>query len=144
MQLAFYKGPAAGLVPSIVHWATCVFTLSRYSHVELVIDGVCYSSSARDGGVRAKRIDLASGHWDVVALPADFRDEAKALAWFRTRLGQHYDWAGVLRFVPLLRWLPREPRQWFCSEAVAAALGFPNPDTWTPADLSEVAMELFE
>lgn len=144
MQLAFYKGPPADLAHRIAHWCTCIFTLSRYSHVELVIDGVCYTSSARDGGVRAKRIDLESGHWDVVTLPADFRDEAKALAWFRSHLGQRYDWLGVFRFAPFLRWLPHRPRQWFCSEAVAAALGFPDPETWTPADLAGVVMELFE
>lgn len=53
VQIAFYRGPPRRWLHKLSHWLICLFTLSRYSHCELVIDGVCWSSSARDGGVRA-------------------------------------------------------------------------------------------
>lgn len=34
----------------------CWWTRSKYSHVEIVIDGWCYSSSIRRGGVSRERI----------------------------------------------------------------------------------------
>jgi hypothetical protein len=40
----------------LIRW----WTGSQYSHCELIVRGVCYSSTIRDGGVRAK----------VMALPA--------------------------------------------------------------------------
>jgi hypothetical protein len=136
LRLALYKGPAAGLLQTIGHLVVCVFTRSRYSHVELVIEGVCWSSSFRDGGVRAKRIDLQSGHWDVLPIAGD---KQAALAWFRAHEGQGYDWAGVARFA--FRWLPQGERQWFCSEACAAALGHTQPEAYAPSDLHQLALK---
>lgn len=133
MKLALYRGPASDLAHRIAHWAVCAFTGSPYSHCELVIDGVCWTSSTRDGGVRGKAIDLYSGRWDVIDLGAGY-DAGAARAWFRAREGQRYDWAGVFRFA--LPFLPQRSRQWFCSEACAAALGLPRPHTFTPASLA--------
>lgn len=133
MQIAFYKGPATGITNKLGRLLVCIGTLSRYSHCELVIQGVCYSASARDGGVRSKVIDLASGHWDVVDVPGD---EAAALAWFCAHMGEAYDWMGVLRFaLPFLR---QRPGKWFCSEAVAEALGVADSAGVSPGDLWEV------
>jgi hypothetical protein len=132
MKLALYKGPAQDWRHKLAHWAVCTFTGSIYSHCELVIHGVCWSSSARDGGVRGKVIDLASGRWDVVDVHPSV-DEARALAWFQAHAGQAYDWAGVLRFA--LPVLPRRADQWFCSEACAAATGIPCADDLQPHDL---------
>jgi len=132
MQLALYKGPAQNRWHQLAHRAVCLFTGSKYSHVELVINGTACSASARDGGVRIKQIDLASGKWDVVQISGD---EGRAWDWFSIHAGQGYDFAGVARFiVPLL---PHKRSQWFCSEAVAAALGLPEPDLWTPQMLFE-------
>lgn len=119
MQLAFYKGPAKDLAHKIAHWAVCFWTRSPYSHCELVIDGVCYSSSTRDGGVRSKEIDLASGNWDLVPVQGDL---LMAMVHFRGTKGLPYDWAGVMRFV--FPWLPNPARRWYCSEWCAAALGW--------------------
>ena len=75
----------------------------------------------------------ASGHWDVVEVPGD---AMRALMWFQAHQGQPYDWWGVLRFaLPVLR---QRPREWFCSEAVAAMLGMGDGDGVTPGDLWEV------
>ena len=127
MQVALYKGPPADLAHKLAHWAVCVFTRSIYSHCELVIDGVCWSASARDGGVRRKLIDLQSGRWDVFPIHGD---RASAWAWFTAHEGQRYDWAGVMRFS--LPFLTNSRTRWFCSEAVAAALGFDEPESYVP------------
>lgn len=130
MRLALYKGPADGWVRKIGHWVVCVFTRSKYSHVELVIDDICYTSSAREGGVRSKAIDLASGKWDVYDIRGD---QVSARAWFTAHMGEKYDWCGVFRFA--FPFLPRRNGDWFCSEAVAAALGLANPDAYAPQSL---------
>jgi hypothetical protein len=134
IRLALYKGPADGLVHKLGHWAVCIGTMSRYSHCELEIDGVCWSSSIRDWGVRGKVIDLTSGRWDVVEIPA--ADTASALAWFTARAGKPYDWPGVLRFaLPFLR---QKPGEWFCSESAAGALSLSDPSNWTPGKLGRL------
>lgn len=96
MQLAFYKGPPTDAGHFFAHYGVCAVTFSKYSHCELVIGGLCYSSSARDGGVRSKRIDLTSGRWDVIDVGGD---AARALEWFRAHEGKGYDWTGAARFL---------------------------------------------
>lgn len=133
MQLAFYKGPAADRRHQLAHRLICLFTGSKYSHVELIINGTACSASARDGGVRVKQIDLTSGKWDVIEIGGD---EAAAWDWFATHAGQGYDWAGVARFI--VPFLPHKRDQWFCSEAVAASLGFASSAAdWTPGELAD-------
>lgn len=132
--IALYKGPAKGLTRTLGHWAIRLWTWSRWSHAELVIDGVCYSSSMRDGGVRAKAIELDSGHWDVLPIVCD---EGRALVWFRQHQGQAYDWANIARF--LLPFLPQRRDEWVCFEAVAAMLGLAGAHKLTANDLYDWA-----
>jgi hypothetical protein len=113
-----------------LHALICAVTRSSYSHCELVIDGLCYTSSNRDGGVRAKRIDLTTGAWDVFPITGD---REAALRWFREHYRECYDWIGALRIA--LPFLPNHARKWFCSEAVGAALGLPQPERITPQSL---------
>ena len=127
MQLAFYKAPGTWMDKAVR-----LFTGSDYSHVELVINGTCCSASIRDGGVRVKQIDLASGNWDVIDIQGD---EAKAWEWFADHLGEKYDWLGVWRFA--VPFLSHRGNQWFCSEAVAAALGLDEPEVYNPGMLAE-------
>ena len=51
IKVHFYKARAGKLADKVVGIA------SVFSHVELEINGVCYSSSNRDKGVRSKVID---------------------------------------------------------------------------------------
>jgi len=147
MQLAMYKGPPSDAVHQLSHWFTCLWTRSRYSHCELVfhrsdiMNGkhLCASASARDGGVRFKYLDLDSGRWDLVELPN--MDQAATMAareWFYIQSDARapYDWFGLLWFVlPIKKF--NDPRRWFCSEAVAAALGLPKPHKFHPQKLLE-------
>lgn len=126
MQIALYKGPPKNdLVHIISHYATRLWTLSKYSHVELVIDGICYSSSARDGGVRWKEIDINSGRWDVFEISNDAGLKQKALDWFHVHNQDKYDYKNIVRFVlPLVK---HDKNKWICYEAVGAALNIDCP-----------------
>ena len=72
VQLAMYKAKG-DLFNGLIRW----WTGSQYSHCELVVRGVCYSSTIRDGGVRAKvmalldnRMNLAYQDIKAVIVPA--------------------------------------------------------------------------
>jgi hypothetical protein len=135
MKIALYKGKRggfAGAFDAAVRW----WTRGPYSHVELVFsDGMAASSSTRDGGVRFKRIDFKPEHWDFVEIDGD---ECNAADWFGERLGAGYDYFGLFGFI----WRPGSgvSRRWFCSEAVAAALGYRDPWRFCPNTLAAVVM----
>lgn len=133
MKIALYKGPVSfwdDPLHWITHWAIKIRSLSPYSHCELEIDGVCYSSSVRDHGVRSKVIDLKSGNWDVYRVDAD---EEFAIKLFQEHMGNPYDWWGILRFV--IPFVPQKKNQYFCSEIVGAAIGVTDPEDLFPSDL---------
>lgn len=148
MKIAMYKGPPSDFWHKVGHEGTCLWTASRYSHAELVfsdepVDGkhLCASASARDGGVRFKRIDLDSGSWDVYELPGyDAFDEAFSRQWFKEHDGLPYDHLGLVWFV-----LPIEafndPEAYFCSEAIAAALRMRKPHKFHPQKLLDAAVK---
>lgn len=112
--------------------AICFFTRSKYHHCELIVDGISYSSSQKDGGVRAKKITFVPDRWDIVEIDADPR---KVVHWFIDHNGQKYDWFGAFKIA--LPFLPNYGSKWFCSEACAAALDLKNPKWYTPGDLAE-------
>lgn len=133
-QIAFYCGPPRNdWLHSLSHYGIRLWTWSKWSHAELVIDGVCYSSSSRDGGIRAKQIDLTSSRWNVVDVDLTDEQTAKALAWFMVNDGDKYDWAGIIRFV--IPFLPQSKRRWFCFEAIGESLGFAGAHKLTANDL---------
>lgn len=152
MHIASYKGPANGLLHRSAHWLITYLKPRRwwpyvpadYSHNELVFeikDGMaeCASSSARDGGVRFKQINIYSGRWDVKPLPQyDYAAGLRARWWFYEREGNGYDYLGVAAFVAIVSPFAREHKnRWFCSEAIAAALGIDNPSRLSPQELDD-------
>lgn len=132
MQAAFYRGTRpgiAGIYNRIVRW----WTRSEFSHVELVLStGRAWSASFADGGVRNKLIDVDTENWVLVDLPPELEQTAEA--WFVAHRGARYDLLGNLQFV--LSPIPHSQRRWFCSEAVAAALGIPDPWRYSPGTLA--------
>ena len=112
-KVAFYKAEKGNWWDKLVAW----WTKSEYSHVELVVDGVWYSTSPRDGGVRAKRIK-DKGNWDYVEVEVDGD-------WLLTVMavteGQKYDWLNILltQVVPIGI---QNDEKWICSEWVAYVL----------------------
>ena len=129
VTLAFYKAFGKPW-----DWLVRLVTLSRYSHVEIVLDDrTLISASPRDGGVRIKRLTPNPSHWDFVTV------ELKKTGMSRLDLLEmagvkKYDWLGAI-FAPV-RWLKTEdPKRWFCSELVACYLGLENPSKYTPGRL---------
>lgn len=133
MRVAFYKGPPASALGQLSHWAVTTWTGSPYSHVEIVFRDIGLSSSARDGRVRAKRIDWDSGHWDLIDVP--WADPAIVWGLYNRTRGAGYDWWGAARHA--LPWVRERGSRWYCSEWCAAALGLPCLQM-TPGKLFDV------
>ncbi|WP_045158766.1 hypothetical protein [Stutzerimonas stutzeri] len=129
VQLALRKDDTR-LTARFIQW----WTGSIYSHCELVVDGLCYSSSAMDGGVRCKAIDLDPDKWDVIDLP--WADAAQIVSYFHETDHHRYGWPSLIlsQFLNLNR--PVNGAQ-FCSEWCAAAAGLPAPTTLNPRTLGE-------
>ena len=125
--LALYKGKGT-ICNAIVRW----WTGSIYSHCEIVVNGICYSSSRMDGGVRCKKIDLNSGRWDVLKIEADVKD--RVIAVYEVTKGNKYNWFGIFGAQVINRRY-RKQNKFFCSEWCAHALGLPYPQTFAPHTL---------
>lgn len=134
MQVAFYKGRAR-LFNRLVSW----WLRGPYSHCEFLMEHLgggmylCASSSFMDGGVRIKAIDLHPDRWDIVTVNADAQ---RARQWFYAHQGQPYDVPGMLGFV--WRRTAEDRGRWFCSEALAAAMGYPDPWRFDPCALHAI------
>jgi hypothetical protein len=116
MKIAFYKARYGDWSDYVI----ALFTMGPYSHVEFVFsDGMWFSASGRDGGVRYKEI-IPKPHWFYLDLPLAGEDEAKLRTWCDGEVGREYDWKEVTRFV--LPWLGSDDSRWFCSEIVMAGL----------------------
>jgi hypothetical protein len=111
-------------------------TVSPYSHVELVMpNGLCYSSSPRDGGVRAKALELLPEDWELVPLP--FADYARIKHFYERTQGNPYDFVGAIIGQGLAAKAHRDGA-YFCSEWVAESLGLSDPWRYSPALLYNV------
>jgi hypothetical protein len=141
MKVAFYKGVHSGL-PGIYNRGVQIWTKSQYSHCELIFsDGRSASASYMDGGVRFKNdIDFNPEKWDFIELPDSF--EKAALKWFEDHEHAKYDLLGNLHFV--IGFVPDDKWKFFCSEAVAAALGIENAWRYDPGDLYPVIKRMSE
>lgn len=115
----------------------------RVTHTEAVLDvrgnGAFTIGSAtlrhEDGrnGVRVKHAVLQPGHWILVDVPAF--DRIAAAAWFAAHDGEGYDIRGALATV-----LPGRGSdgRWYCTEAVAASVGFATPEAWLPCEWAAI------
>ena len=130
VYLAFYKHKRNWRKESVKALADSVtrfFTKGDYSHCELVIERMvftsgnhyehdtvfdCYSSSVQDGGVRCKQIDVSdSTKWDLI--PLDDVTEAQIKAYFNRTSGKKYDWWGAIGIVLGVK---QKRSKYFCSE----------------------------
>lgn len=132
MRAAFFRGRHPGLKGLfgvlIKHW-----TLNQYSHCEIQFsDGMCASALALDGGVRYKRLDLDPADWDFIDLPDHL--EPAARAWFDAHVGKAYDYLGDLHFV--IGTVAASRDKWFCSRAIADALGIEDGWRYYPGILA--------
>lgn len=123
MKVAFYKGTDKIFNKGVAWWDN-----GPYSHCEIIVGetpqgSVCLSSSASDGGVRAKVIKLNPEKWDIVEVDGDLDFALKV---FSKHAGCGYDYLGLVGF--LVRVIPGEKDKFFCSELCAMMLGL--QDAW--------------
>lgn len=137
VQVAFYKKPGTNF-DKFVRWRTD----SQYSHVELLIDGWGHSSSTRDGGVRRKMLDTGWG-WDLYTIELTDSQALTLQYFFANTQGCRYDQLGLVGFLFGITALQHEDR-YTCGEWCAAALGFDDPETFTPQKLLECLTERYQ
>lgn len=131
VKLALYKGK--GVFPG--SYLIRFWNNSIYSHCELVIDNLCYSSSLMDRGVRAKKINLTAQDWDLIDLP--WADEQKIKEHYEKTKDDFYDVWGLIGS-QIFNKRSDSVKAAFCSEWCAAALELPNPETYSPHTLGDM------
>lgn len=130
VKLAMYKGKGT-IANKIIRW----WTNSPYSHCELVVDGLWYSSSVMDGGVRSKEIVDHSNHWDYFEIPWGSKDAI--MEYFRLTDHHRYGWLSLIWSQLFNRNMNTSTAQ-FCSEWCANALAIPNAASHSPASLARL------
>lgn len=131
-QAAFYKGVRPGL-QAVYSRGVQIIDKGPYSHCEAVFsDGLSASASWTDKGVRFKDVVYKPAHWDLIPLPLEMEEAARD--WFEFHQGLPYDLLGNVRFV--LPWVDESAHGYFCSEALAAALGLREPWRFGPNGLA--------
>ncbi len=141
LKVSFYVGTHAGL-PGVYNRGVRLVDRGPRSHCEMIFsDGKSASASWMDGGVRFKQIDYTSGKWEFLDIPDPTGEiERKARQWFIDHEGAKYDLWGNVRFVVGL--VKDDGSAYFCSEAIAAALGMTDSFRYGPNGLA-VALEFF-
>jgi hypothetical protein len=128
MKLAFYKG----VYGNVLDWLIMLWTMGQYSHVELVFsDGVSFSSSQWDGGVRFKKINYShKERWGFIELEIAEEKEQELREKCEKLVGKKYDWLGIMfdQFIPLNT---QDSDRWWCSEIVAHILDI-EPERVSP------------
>ena len=138
-KIAFYKGTrpgVAGIYNRLGRW----LDHGPYSHAELVFnDGMSASASFMDKGVRFKAIGYSSVDcWDFAPVPPQY--ELAARVWFLEKNGAAYDLMGNINAA--FGFVPHSEDKWFCSEAIADALGLADSWRYKPNGLRAVLKEL--
>jgi hypothetical protein len=115
MKIAFYKNHLDWSDKLIAYW-----TRHKYTHVELIYEGMWYSSSFFDGGVRSKMIHPNKENWDIYTFNQSF-NHTNSIEFILTQIGKSYDLKGLI-FAELLSLKHHEHSEWYCSELVHASL----------------------
>ena len=109
VRVAFYKSYRG-------NWFDKTIGLfERYSHVEIQVNNVCWSSSPRDEGFRAKVIDIYDGKWDILQITADVNLDSFLMECTRLH-GKKYDWTVILNYIGIKYDFCKD-RVW-CGEAI--------------------------
>ena len=135
MKIHFYKARNGKLGDKIVG------IVSIFSHVELEIDGVFYSSSNRDGGVRSKIIDISNKKkWVSFELKNNI-DKNICLNYFKSVKEQKYDWLNIF-FSQIIKLNIQSSNKQICSEFVGNCLQLDNAYKYSPEALFYKLKEL--
>ena len=115
-KLHFYKGSGDVFDKAIRIWQSIPHKTdgSKYSHVEIEIDGITFSADANVGRVVSR---VQKYHhpqiWDTLIIQKDVSRET--MDFCRAQVGKGYDYIGI--FTAQILALPFDaPDRWFCSE----------------------------
>lgn len=136
VKLAMYKGKGK-LGNAFIRW----WTNSQYSHCEIVVDGLCYSSSLMDKGVRKKWIDLEDGKWDVIDIP--WANDSDVIDYFAKTDHYTYGWLGLIKS-QLFNRADKVINAPFCSEWCADSINIPSAQLYNPKTLYTLVVWLNE
>ena len=135
MKIHFYKATEGKIGDKVVG------LVSVFSHVELEINGVCYSSSNRDGGVRSKIINTSNHQkWLSFDLKKDI-EANRCLLYFESVRGQKYDWLNIF-CTQLIKLNIQSDNKQICSEFVGNCLGLEDSYKYSPESLFYKLKEL--
>lgn len=113
--------------------------LAQHADGSVTIGSATLRPEAADGGngVRCKSVRLVPGNWLMVDVPAF--DVMRAVEWFEAHRGQRYDTRGALACL-----LPGKGQadRWYCTESVAASVGWQTPDAWCPAEWAAITLSI--
>ena len=135
MKIHFYKAREGKIGDKVVG------LVSVFSHVELEIDGVFYSSSNRDGGVRSKIIDTSNKKKWVSFEVKNKIDKNRCLNYFKSVEGQKYDWLNIF-FSQIIKLNIQSSNKQICSEFVGNCLQLDNAYKYSPESLFYKLKEL--
>lgn len=127
MRLAFYIAKHGNYKDWAIDFVTGRY---GYSHVELIFsDGMCFSSSPREGKCRFKFIsDIeTSGHWNIIDIKTTHKEKT-VYENCKKIDGKKYDWMGIFFHQSLIypslqnRFGYEDPDKYWCSEAIQTVL----------------------
>jgi hypothetical protein len=130
VKLRFYR--AFQSKSTLVDWLIGIFTLSKYSHVEIEVNGLSVSTSLRDGMTRAKNIDYLDAEWNTITINAEKELVDNVIKTFKKYAGKKYDKLGALSSA---FGICIKNDKVFCSEFVGECLGIKEPCRFTPGSL---------
>lgn len=115
IKLLLFRG--RGLISALIRWQTA----SRYSHAAALVDDTWLYEAWQGAGVRVKPFDWSDtdniDFFEIVGLTPD--KATRMLEYLKSRVGNKYDYWGVLRFITRAR--PKRDNADFCSEYVYSA-----------------------
>lgn len=152
ITLHYIGGNHDGLGTRVIRFAQRHYSQPSRSvtHTEALLgggpnDAIIGSSSLVDepGGVRVKRdVVLNPLHWLVLDLPDTPERNARVAArWFAEHDGAPYDRLGAAGSVGQALFGHRKGG-WYCTEAVASAMGFRDPHAYPPAGFYNLLLDM--
>ena len=101
-----------------------ILTASKFSHVEIEIEGICYSAKAFKGVYKRPTRELfeEAGTIETWAVKNIKKRRVYFLEFLEAQVGKHYDYLPVFALGFLRQNWQENEDKWFCSELIDSAL----------------------
>ncbi|AJI53031.1 hypothetical protein LA55_1222 [Francisella philomiragia] len=104
------------------------FSVSKFSHVEIEIDEICYSAKPFKGVYAHSYADLCikEANIQTFSINTDVTEEQKSLLklFLEEQVSKGYDYKAVLGCALWKRDWENDDKRWFCSELIASAMNY--------------------